>query len=246
MFTHYPGYAPPGGQKPKPMITGMTPDGAVKLKMILQKMMVRRSMIDVGHQLPDLDIRLTPLKLPTSIYTEAMGALGATDEQTSTARRLLGEAKAPVVAQIISDELESNTYDKIVVFAYHKNSLQILRKALEKFGLVYLDGETSESDRTEAVQLFQGDKSVRVFLGQQTAGGVGITLTGAANIVLVEPSWVPDDNLQAIKRVHRLGQDQHVLARLFTVAGTLDDSIIRTNHRKDSVKKSLAKAKADE
>ena len=240
MFDHYPGYAPPGVQKPKPMITGLKPEGAVKLKTILQNIMLRRTMVEVGHQLPDLDIRITPLKLDVP-FPDALQS----EEQVSTARRILGEAKAPVAAAIIAEELENDIYDKIVVFAYHKKSLSILRKHLQKFGLVYLDGSTSESDRTEAVQLFQGDKSVRVFLGQQTAGGIGITLTGASNVVLVEPSWVPDDNIQAIKRVHRLGQDQHVMARMFSVAGTLDDDILRTNHRKDSVKKALVNAKAN-
>ena len=117
--------------------------------------------------------------------------------------------------------------------------MAILRQALDKFGLVFIDGSTSESDRTEAVELFQADRSVRVFLGQQTAGGIGITLTSAYTVVLVEPSWVPDDNIQAIKRLHRIGQDQHVMARLFTVAGTLDDSIMRTNTRKKKVKSEL-------
>ena len=244
LFNWYPGYAPPGSIKPKPMITGMTDIGAQKLKNVLQHIMLRRTMTSVGHELPDLDIRLTPLKL----IEPQPGAFkfSEDEDQMSTTRRLLGEAKAPIVAEIIAEELQNDVYEKVVVFAYHRKSLKILREHLQKFGLVYLDGATSESDRTEAVQLFQADKSVRVFLGQQTAGGVGITLTGAANVILVEPSWVPDDNLQAIKRVHRIGQDQHVLARLFTVAGTLDDSIIRTNHRKDSVKKTLANAKADE
>ncbi len=235
MFDWMPGFQPPGQGKPKPLILGMEPEGAKKLQSILQSMMLRRSMKSVGHELPDLDIRISPLTLPLKTIDIDLQS----DEQISTARRILGEAKAPAVAAIIIEELENNLYDKIVVFAYHKKSLSILRQALEKFGLVFIDGSTSESDRTEAVELFQADRSVRVFLGQQTAGGIGITLTSACNVVLVEPSWVPDDNTQAIKRLHRIGQDQHVLARLFTVAGTLDDSIMRTNTRKKSVKSDL-------
>ncbi len=238
MFEHYPGYVVPGGKPPKPMIVGMTPQGAKKLKSILEPIMLRRTLKQVGHQLPDLDIRVSPLKLLTA-ELDTSDLDPDSEEHISTARRLLGEAKAPVVAAILAEELENDLYHKIVVFAWHKKALKILERALSKFGLVKLDGSTSESDRTEAVELFQADYSIRVFLAQQVAGGIGITLTAAPQVVLCEPSWVPDENIQAIKRVHRIGQDQHVYARLFTVAGTLDDDIIRTNHRKRNVKLDL-------
>ena len=235
MFEWFPGFKP----ESPPNIIGMKPEAVPKLQRVLDKMMLERTMESVGYELPDLDIRITPLS-PTAEFEEQLAVCDPrAEEHVSTARRLLGEYKAPIYADIVAEELDANHYDKIVIFAYHTKTLNYLQKALGNFGLVRLDGSTSESDRTEAVELFQGDPKIRIFLGQQTAGGIAITLTAAARVDLVEPSWVPDDNLQAIKRVHRIGQDQHVLARLFTVGGTLDDSIMRVNHRKTEVKAQL-------
>ena len=241
MFTWYPGYKKPGSSyEPKPRITGMTDAGADKLAKILKGIMLERTLESVGHELPELDMRVTPLRtqLDLSVLTQE----GADRVQVSKARRELGEAKAEIVAKILIDEL-SDTDHKIIVFAHHRSVLNTLQKALDQFGLVRLDGDSSESDRTEARELFQGDKSVRVFLGQNDAAGTGLTLTAACQVVLVEPSWVPDANLQMVKRAHRIGQTQPVFARLFTAGGTLDDEIIRTNTRKSRATLALASAR---
>ena len=72
----------------------------------------------------------------------------------------------------------------------------------------------------------------RIFLAQQTAAGIGITLTAATEIVLVEPSWSPEDNLQAIKRIHRIGQKHPCRARLFAVPDSIDAAIMKSTARK--------------
>ena len=71
-----------------------------------------------------------------------------------------------------------------------------------------------------------------MFLAQQGAAGTGITLTRASEIVLVEPSWSPAYNEQAIKRIHRIGQEHPCRARLFAVPDSLDAALMVTLARK--------------
>jgi SNF2 family DNA or RNA helicase len=73
---------------------------------------------------------------------------------------------------------------------------------------------------------------VRVFIGQVKAAGTAITLTAASEVAIVEPSWVPGDNVQAICRAHRLGQHDSVLASFLYLPGTLDQRIMTVFRRK--------------
>ena len=152
-------------------------------------------------------------------------------EGASRLRRLLGELKAPLVADQIYDEMEDGAYDAIVVMAYHRSVLDVLEHRLKSLGVSRVDGSTPGRRRQEQVDLFQGGKTA-IFLGQQTAAGVGLTLTRASELVLVGPSWSPEDNAQAIKRIHRISQDAPCRARIFTIPGTLDASVMGTLARK--------------
>ncbi len=78
-----------------------------------------------------------------------------------------------------------------------------------------------------------------MFVVQQQAGGVAITLTAASEIVLVEPDWSPEVNAQAIKRVHRISQRNPVRARIFKVEESLDDGIMEGLARKIAMRKEI-------
>jgi SWI/SNF-related matrix-associated actin-dependent regulator 1 of chromatin subfamily A len=152
-------------------------------------------------------------------------------ESTSRYRRLVGEAKAPAVVKHLYDELKE-TDQKVVVFAYHKNVLGKLALGLYEFGVAYVDGDTSQAARDKAIRDFQTDPKVRVFVGQITACQAGITLTAAQRVVIVEPDWTANVNVQAAQRVARIGQTaEHCIAQLVSLAGTLDDAIVRVNLR---------------
>jgi SNF2 family DNA or RNA helicase len=92
---------------------------------------------------------------------------------------------------------------------------------------------TPPARRQEEIDGFQ--KHGGIFLAQQTAAGIGITLTRAHEIVLVEPSWSPSDNDQAIKRIHRIGQDKPCRARIFLVPDSLDEAVMGTLLRKQKM-----------
>lgn len=199
--------------------------------------MLRRTFDEVELQLPDLDLRKMPLKgalTPELIMLldlmESEGFLDYSElppdsPNTSTARRLLGEHKAKLVVPILQSELLNDDEHSVVLFGYHTNVLDTLEEGLKQFGVARIDGATAKKKRTALVSGFQRGEN-RVFLSQITAGGVGITLTRSKDVMIVEPSWVPGENAQAIARVRRIGQKANkVSARVATFAGTLDDAI---------------------
>ena len=155
------------------------------------------------------------------------------DGEVSTARRELGEAKAPQAAAYIAEILAEGVH-KVVVGAWHKSVLEILRGKLEKFGLVYLDGTTSSRKKQAAVDSFNGDPAVRVILGQTAVLGEGWTLAVASDVVNAEPDWVPGKNEQLIDRVHRIGQEaDSVTGHMLVVPDTIDERILASVIKKD-------------
>lgn len=210
--------------------------------------MLRRRFCDVDIELPELDLRTYPIKQGTTHphlemildlldMKEIQQTLqaGELPEGThiATLRRLVGEIKAEIIAPILFGELFEDPSEKLVVFCYHHSVLDTIQKHLHTFGLVRLDGKTPRGKTTEYVHQFQTDPNTRVFLGQITAGGIGITLTASSQVVVVEPSWVPDDNFQAIYRIRRIGQKaKTVYARMVTLMNSLDNPIMNVVNRK--------------
>lgn len=214
-------------------------EGASNLKLLGVKLrgnfMLRRVKEDVLPQLPEIfppnvvylneggnvtrfdrfDENLVIKKAPTVNFTEV-----------STLRRELGEAKIVPAAEYIRTQLESG-HDKIVVFAHHTSVVKGLEEKLHDFGVVKIIGETNAQEREQAVQAFQNKKEVRVFLGSITAAGQGIDLVAASYVIIVEPSWVPGENEQAIDRVHRIGQTRGVQVDYLVFENTLDERVLK-------------------
>ena len=76
----------------------------------------------------------------------------------------------------------------------------------------YFDGSTSAQDRQKEIERFQNDDNCRVFLISLKAGGVGLNLTAADYVYLVDPWWNPAVEQQAIDRTHRIGQTKNIFA----------------------------------
>jgi SNF2 family DNA or RNA helicase len=161
------------------------------------------------------------------------------DPSTSRVRRLIGEYKAPHVAEKLAVELEEQQYEKIVVLYHHTTVGDTLQRALDQFGVVRLDGKTPATQRQNRVDQFTNDGDTRVFIGQQTAAGEALNLQAASELALVEPAWTPDANRQAIKRIHRIGQDAPCRARVFAVAKTLDESVMSALAQKTNIQEGV-------
>jgi len=159
---------------------------------------------------------------------QVLAALGSMDENAARLRVALGVAKANAAIEYI-DEFMDGSQKKIVVWAIHQNVIDILMSGLKHLGAVKIDGRTPEKDRRYAIAAFLGDANTRVFIGNIQAAGTGLTLIGpqfpCSDAFFVESDYVPGNNLQAAARIHRLGQRDGVLARVFFARKTIDDRV---------------------
>lgn len=149
-----------------------------------------------------------------------------------TLRRWIGLAKVPEYLKIVHTELADGVIDKLVVFAYNKEVLEELRNGLRDFGAVLLYGGTPAGKRAQRIAAFQDSPRTRVFVGQLQAAGTAINLTSACHIDVVQESYVPGENAQAVMRCHRIGQSRPVKVRFFGCKGSVDDDISAAHMRK--------------
>ncbi|MEO6758377.1 MAG: SNF2-related protein, partial [Saprospiraceae bacterium] len=137
-------------------------------------------------------------------------------------------------------EIEENAGNhKILIFSQFLKMLDLIRQHLDKAGInyEYLDGSTV--DRASRVRNFQESKQCRVFLMSLKAGGVGINLTEADYVYLVDPWWNPAVEQQAIDRTHRIGQEKKVFAYKMICKDTVEEKILILQDRKKDIAKDL-------
>ncbi|WP_332734041.1 SNF2-related protein [Flavihumibacter sp.] len=129
---------------------------------------------------------------------------------------------------------ENISNHKALVFSQFLGMLALIRKKLEELGVdyEYFDGSTSAIDREKAIQRFQKDDNCRVFLISLKAGGVGLNLTAADYVYIVDPWWNPAVEQQAIDRTHRIGQTKNIFAYRMICKDTIEDKILQLQDRK--------------
>jgi SNF2 family DNA or RNA helicase len=159
------------------------------------------------------------------------GSTNDLDLHLGTIRRATGVLKARAAAALIAEELQ-NGLDKIVLFGWHREALDILAEHLAVFNCARIDGATHGAARQAAVEKFQKDKTCRVFIGQIQAAGEAITLTAAAQVLFVETSFIPKDMAQAVRRILRRGQTRPCLCRIAALSGSIDEALMRIVQRK--------------
>jgi len=140
-------------------------------------------------------------------------------------RRLTGAAKAAPIATQIAGELADDAYDKIVIFAYHTDAIQTLYDRLKDFSPVVVAGGMPTADRQAAIDNFQTDPKVRVFIGQIVAAGEAIDLSAAAELWFVEMSFTPKDVKQAALRITNHNQTRQALVRVCALEGSIDEAL---------------------
>jgi superfamily II DNA or RNA helicase len=139
-------------------------------------------------------------------------------------------------------EIEENTgHHKALVFSQFTSMLALIRAALEEKGIpyLYLDGSVAAEERKRAVEQFQEEEDTRIFLISLKAGGVGLTLTAADYVYLVDPWWNPAAEQQAIDRSHRIGQEKKVFAYRMICRDTVEEKILQLQERKKSLASDL-------
>jgi len=128
---------------------------------------------------------------------------------------------------------------KVLVFSQFVKQLAIYRDYFEAHGIpyVYLDGSTQ--NRGDVVKQFQEDAKTRVFLISIKAGGVGLNLTEADYVFILDPWWNPAVEQQAIDRTHRIGQTKNVFIYKFITKDTVEEKIVALQQRKLKVAQAL-------
>ncbi len=121
---------------------------------------------------------------------------------------------------------------KALVFSQFTSFLSLVRKQLDEKKVVYeyLDGQTR--DRQARVERFQSDPNCKLFLISLKAGGLGLNLTEANYVFLLDPWWNPAVEAQAIDRAHRIGQKQNVFAYRLIAKDTVEEKVLELQQNK--------------
>lgn len=121
---------------------------------------------------------------------------------------------------------------KVLIFSQFVKHLELIRKALDEkeIAYTYLDGNTK--NRQAQVERFQNDESIQVFLISLKAGGVGLNLTAADYVFILDPWWNPAVEAQAVDRAHRIGQQNTVFTYKFITKDTVEEKILALQNRK--------------
>lgn len=214
-----------------------------EFRCLLAEVMIARSLEDADVDVPQIQWQLMRIDASPTLSPSIASGLDwvghneledlesiANDPHVARMRRRLGELKAPIVGRMLADQLSEGN-ESIVVFAHHKNVMDILHDHLRPYGVARIDGDTSPKERDAARERFIFGAN-RVFLGQNIACQTG--LDGLQHVakraVMVEPDWTATTNYQLGKRLARIGQDgDRVIVQMVALAGTLDEAIVGQN-----------------
>lgn len=144
--------------------------------------------------------------------------------------------KVNTLVDILKNDLGNHN---ALVFSQFTSMLDIIRKELDKEEIkyAYLDGSTR--DRKGAVDSFQENEDINVFLISLKAGNTGLNLVKADYVYIVDPWWNPAVEAQAIDRTHRIGQDKHIFAYRMICKDTIEEKILALQQKKKKIAQDL-------
>ena len=152
------------------------------------------------------------------------------DEHTGEPKVVLAEPSCKV--DQLMDDIKSGDFgdDSVAVCAVSRQLIEILSAAMTKAGIPHglITGAIDEDDRQKAVDDFQSGK-IKWILFTAQAGGVGITLTAARQLVMLQRPWSLVDHKQAMDRVHRIGSEIHdsVIILDYVTEGSIEERVIQ-------------------
>lgn len=240
--------------------------GATKLKKLhrdlTSAMMIRRLKKDVLDQLPvkQRNIVLFDIEKRKEYEQAKDDFLGWMSEhnpsrlskaekaqrlvQMGYLKRLVGQLKMKSVLSWI-DAFLHGCDGKLVAFAIHKKAIAAILERYPKLSVV-VDGSVTGRDRQIAVDRFQKDKRIRLFVGNIKAAGVGISLTAAKTSCFVEMDWVPGNHTQAEDRIHRIGQEKETTCHYLIAKDTIEAHLVEIIQKKQEVISKILNGKKDQ
>ncbi len=143
-----------------------------------------------------------------------------------------GSAKLGAFRELLAESIDEG--HRMLVFSQFTSLLALLREELDAEGVThcYLDGSMSPKARQAAVDQFQNDATIPVFLISLKAGGTGLNLTGADTVVHYDPWWNPAVEAQATDRTHRIGQTKVVTSYRLICSGTVEEKVLALQDEK--------------
>jgi len=177
--------------------------------------------IDRGDSINKIEILALLSKLRLAADHPSLAVEGASDPELS------GKIAA---IQELCDEIFSGG-GRVLIFSQYVKMLKIIEASFNENGIgyFYMDGDTK--DRMELVEKFnQGGKNA--FLLSLKVGGVGLNLTGADHVIIVDPWWNPAVEEQAWSRAHRIGQTKKVVVTKLYSKGTIEEKILNLHQKK--------------
>ena len=214
---------------------------AEELHNRISKYMIRRLKEDVLKDLPPKIRSVIPLQIMDNerkIYIETDKELedAIVNKETNVLSKMAKlkqvafQVKKNSAIQFIKDYIEN--VGKLVVFIWHIESYNVLMKEFEKIA-VGINGSVSIQDRNKAVEEFQNNPKIKLFVGQIKSAGTGLTLTASSCTVFLEFGKTSPQHLQAEDRVHRIGQKaDSVLAQYLILEDSIDQDCMNTLNKR--------------
>lgn len=146
-------------------------------------------------------------------------------------------AKIEALMKALTKVREERPGEKSIVFSQFTSFLDLVQKHMKRHNIsfVRLDGSMVQNHRMQAIERFNTDPRVSVMLISLKAGGTGLNLTVANHVFLLDPWWNPFTEVQAIDRVHRLGQTRPVSVTQFVIKDSVEEKIIKMQERKKAL-----------
>jgi len=212
-------------------------------KILDEKVMIRRLKKDVLKDLPEKRYTSVPMELDnrkeySNIENNFIDYVRRTkgDEAADKAKgaKILGQIEALKQAAIkgkmkqaiawIKDFIDNG--EKLVVFTTHTKTVNDLMTEFKGIA-VKVDGSVRGQKREDAIDAFQNNPKIRLFIGNIRAAGVGLTLTAASNVAFLELPWTPGELVQAEDRVHRITQVHGVMIYYLLANQTIEEEIAK-------------------
>lgn len=165
------------------------------------------------------------------------GFVAVDGEEGESGIRNISDSKLKALVELVNDIMPN----KVIIWAWFRNDIKRISEALKKYKPAVVYGGVSGEERENAIHNFQNKEDCKVFIGQQRACGLGITLTKASYAIYYSQNYSLEDRLQSEDRCHRAGSERHAKITYIDLVcrDTVDEVIIKALQNKEDLAKNV-------